>query len=256
MVSSRWSGALCAVLASSALAWGQAPPPAANARKGNEKIVGVRELDGPEQKARLLQNWTTPTGQKACQVQLLETGEMLTIVESGRAANGKTVGAQIYHWGNSTTSPDGVPTPGGTAGKTVVQALALQPSPAAMPQIVQGPEAAKLPASTPPTPSGPTGESAPACAPPPCPPTGCATGACGQGEGCPAYVYRYERVPRILFKPGCCVPVIPPYHAPNYGYHQTQWRTYPGAPAPATSADELPMEASQMPMVLPARYRY
>jgi hypothetical protein len=80
----------------------------------------------------------------------------------------------------------------------------------------------------------------------PCTPT-TAAAPC-KGDGCGAYVYRYERVPRILFKPGTCAPICPPYQAPDHGYHQTQWRSWPtSGPAPLGElppAEPLPAPAT------------
>ena len=258
MVIIKWGGILGAVLASAGLAWGQQAVPGGAGPRGGDKVVSVRETDGPEQKGRLLQIWTTAGGQRACLVQLLDSQELLTVVENpakpgGVTPGGRSVGAQIYHWGNSPAPPAGSPPPPGWMGSpsevrpTAAQAVAPQASlsrPPIQPTSAV-PEAGPV-APPPATVCTPTTSAASAA---------CATGTCK--EGCPAYVYRYERAPRIFFKPGACLPVCPPYHAPSYGYHQTQWRSW-GSEASA-AADELPLppqpEGLPTPAVVPARHR-
>lgn len=278
----HWMGALGMVLVSAGLASAQKPSLLDHLRDRPDKIVSIREMDGPEQKARLVQSWALPGGRKACQVQVLETGEMLTIVETpaaatkGGAVGAKTVGVQIYHWGNETSPPEGTPVPPGYVpkSKAVATSTSTLKTPTAaevpVPDLLQGMEAAAAAAK----PSGvrtsavktvaattpvvkPTAASAPVTVSAPvasygkedcvtCTPTTAA--APGKGDGCGAYVYRYERVPRILFKPGTCVPICPPYQAPDYGYHQTQWRSWPtSGPAPLGElppAEPLPTPAT------------
>ncbi len=139
MVRSKWKRTLAATLAWAGLAcgqqplavWAQAPAPAPLDR--TERIITVQETGKPAQKCKLLKTWRTPEGAQAYQVQALMTGELMTIVESGPTATvpSATPGTRlqaratrIFHWGESTTPPVGVPLPPTT---TVVQNM---PTPA------------------------------------------------------------------------------------------------------------------------------
>src|SRR5262245_20666412 len=110
MLTSRCGGSVFVALAVAGLAWGQGTPQARTT-----PVVTIREMDGPAQKCRLIQSWGLEGGRKASRVQVLDTGEMLTIVETGPAstpgATGRT--ADFYHWGLSDTPPPGVPLPPG-----------------------------------------------------------------------------------------------------------------------------------------------
>jgi hypothetical protein len=104
MSRSRRVAVLLALLAWSPALWAQAP---------EGPVVSIRELDGPEQRCRVIRTWTMEGGSRAWQVQVLDTAEMLTVVESGPApgAGGASMTASIYHWGLSETPPRGVPVP-------------------------------------------------------------------------------------------------------------------------------------------------
>src|SRR5262249_24479512 len=109
MVRSNWRKALLVLLASTGLVWGQpaAAPPA--------KHLTVREADQPPLKCEILKSWTTPDGAKAFQVQSVDTGEIITVVESAPAARGgghdRSAVTRIYHWGKNKTPPAGTPMP-------------------------------------------------------------------------------------------------------------------------------------------------
>jgi HEAT repeats len=119
MVRTYWNATLVAVLALPALAWGQqvsSTTPAATAP--SESLISVKEAGKPEQRCRILKVWTTAEGATARQVQALDTGEIMTIVEIGPGTAGPmAVGApqssgivtRIFHWGHSQTPPPGVP---------------------------------------------------------------------------------------------------------------------------------------------------
>jgi hypothetical protein len=156
------------------LAWSQRPtqaPPAAPAAPATrEHLITVEETGKPAQKCRLLKYWRQASGYKGYQVQAVDTGEILTILESGPPSsagtpNGgqfKAVATQIYRWGNGPNPPPGTPMP--PADAVVLAApqssswpvvaptpLRLQPTPtgstqpAPSPQIVKGAPAAPSP---------------------------------------------------------------------------------------------------------------
>jgi len=99
-----------------------------------ERIMTVRETDHSPQKCRVVKTWRMADGMHAYQVQSIESGETLTVVETGAPASAsgdtqvRTMSTRIFHWGKSITPPPGVPVPPGTA---VVQAAppAAPPSP-------------------------------------------------------------------------------------------------------------------------------
>jgi hypothetical protein len=106
MARSIWIGALVATLACTAPGWAQV--------QSQERVVTIREADRPAQKCRVLKCWKLKDGGKACQVQAIDTGEMLTIVEPAAArqvAAGGTTGkvSRIFHWGNKNTPPKDAP---------------------------------------------------------------------------------------------------------------------------------------------------
>src|SRR5262249_37928430 len=85
-------------------------------------------------KCRLLQQWTQPNGREAYQVQAVDSGEMMTVVQSGPtttavgSGQGKTMAITIYHWTGHTPHPLS-PVP-----RTTVQATHIPPMPAAVAQ--------------------------------------------------------------------------------------------------------------------------
>jgi hypothetical protein len=114
-------GSVVVGLAASGLAWGQAPlapPPVAEPAA---KVITVNEPGKPAQKCRVLKMWTQPNGGKACQVQAIESGEMLTIAQTGPSmtdiapgTQAKTMAMTIYHWAGDTP-PIGAPMAPGSA---------------------------------------------------------------------------------------------------------------------------------------------
>jgi hypothetical protein len=130
MVRTYWNATLLAVLALPALVWGQrvsptAPAPAAQ----SDQAITVKEAGKPEQRCRILKVWRTPEGATARQVQALDTGEIMTIVEIGPGGTAGAVSAsppassrivtRIFHWGHNQTAPPGVPAPPTTGGMVV-----------------------------------------------------------------------------------------------------------------------------------------
>lgn len=109
MVRSTWKKSLIASLAWAGMAWGQQPAPVPAPSK--PRTLTVREEGKAPLKCKLLNAWKTADGLRAYQVQALEGGETLTIVEvaAATAADPKAVTTRIYHWGQSTTPPPGAP---------------------------------------------------------------------------------------------------------------------------------------------------
>ena len=108
------------------------------ATKAPEEFRTIQEAGKPAQKCRVMARWQTPEGSPACQMQAIETGEILTIVEIGPASGGaKSVATRIYHWGKNTTPPAGVPVPP-TVRDPVV--LAATPAPVTQGSSVGGPQ--------------------------------------------------------------------------------------------------------------------
>src|SRR5947209_6531658 len=82
----------------------------------SERVISVKELDKPAQKCRVIKCWTEKDGSRVCQVQVIATGEMMTIQESGptqaaQASPGgfKALTTRIFHWGKGSAPPEGVP---------------------------------------------------------------------------------------------------------------------------------------------------
>jgi hypothetical protein len=110
MVRATKIGSVVVSLAASGLAWGQTAltPPAPVAEPAG-KVITVNEPGKPAQKCRLIKMWSQPGGGKACQVQTIDTGHIMTIVQSGPTApgaDGKTMAMMIYHWSGSMPHPD------------------------------------------------------------------------------------------------------------------------------------------------------
>ena len=195
-------------------------------------VVLVREGDGPERQAHLFWSWRTPEGSWAHQVQLVQTKEMLTIVErKSTSGRGQSASVQIYHWGASDVPPPDapVPLPAGIrqASRSLLEDSGPRPLPPGTP----------LPAPTLATPSVPNvetkvpfpGNTAVPLEQHPGEP-GCTLerSSCLVPCGSCRLEHYSEQPPRIAFKPGGCLPVSPPSEAPSYGYYPTQWHPYPG----------------------------
>jgi hypothetical protein len=126
MVRSLWRRTLVTSLAWASLAWAQQPPlptggsSAAPRAEKPERIFTIQEAGKPSQKCRVLKTWQTPEGVTAYQVQALDSGEVMTILEGGPSTTmpgsrpGTRVHAmatRIFHWGRDATPPDGTPMP-------------------------------------------------------------------------------------------------------------------------------------------------
>src|SRR5262249_6492997 len=103
MVRSHWIRPVVVMLAWTGLARGQAVPPALG--PGGERIVTIQVGGKPGQRCRVLRTWQQPDGSRAHQVQALDTGEIMTVEESGAASTAtnqkgqqvKAVTIQVLH---------------------------------------------------------------------------------------------------------------------------------------------------------------
>jgi len=126
MVRSIWKRTLVTTFAWAGLAWAQQPitssSPAAKPGESTAQYFTVQETGKAGQKCKILKNWKTPEGKTAYQVQALDTGEMMTIVETGTVKNVPAVQAgndsrvqavatRIFHWGLERMPPAGTPMP-------------------------------------------------------------------------------------------------------------------------------------------------
>jgi hypothetical protein len=113
----------------------------------------VQEQGKPALSCRLVKSWRTEDGNQAHQVQVIATGEMLTIVEGGDLATPlatsrprrRTVAMRIFRWGASRTAPVGVPVP---PGETIVEVPSNRmtfPVAERYPQAERPPVAERLP---------------------------------------------------------------------------------------------------------------
>jgi hypothetical protein len=109
------------MLATAGLVCGQqAPPLPASAPGAEEKTITVQEPGKAPQKCKVVRAWQTAAGAMAYQVKALDTGETMTIEESGPAAPAvapppgshmKALATRIFHWGSNNTPPEGTPMP-------------------------------------------------------------------------------------------------------------------------------------------------
>jgi hypothetical protein len=148
MVRSLWRRTLVAGLAWTGIALGQQPAsnvPAASAAKP-QRTLTVQEPGRSPLKCKLVRSWKTADGVKCYQVQAIDSGEMLTIVENGMhtqvaGTNGvQAVTTKIYHWGSSSTPPAGTPVAPPEEPKTVAA-----PKVPEQPKIVAAPKTPEQP---------------------------------------------------------------------------------------------------------------
>lgn len=99
MVRSFWVGTLVAILVCTAPSWGQGMQP--------HSFVSVKGEGGVEVKCKVLKCWTDKDGSRVCQVQEVNTGEMMTLIDEP-SSPGKT---KAFAWGSSKLSPAGLPVP-------------------------------------------------------------------------------------------------------------------------------------------------
>jgi hypothetical protein len=119
---SKWQGSLAILLACVVLACAQ-PAVTTNATEldNHDIYLMLAEPGKAPQKCRLLYCWHMEDGLKACQVQNVETGELMTIIDPPLPVDAPELIAdqpgamqpkrKIYHWGSSRTAPAGFPQP-------------------------------------------------------------------------------------------------------------------------------------------------
>jgi hypothetical protein len=151
MVRSLWRRTLVAMLASTGLVLGQhSLSPRARAADV-EKIITVQEVGKGGQKCKVMKSWIQADGTQAYQVQSLDSGEVMTIVESQTTgvpmdslpapASGsrvRAVATRIFHWGRNGAAPAGTPMP---PEMEIVQSTPMGTSPTLVTQTVPPPMA-------------------------------------------------------------------------------------------------------------------
>lgn len=115
MVCSYWRSALVVLVGWAGLAWAQTPSPAGPEAAGPAERIMVVHENGASIRCRIVHTWILPDGRTAHQLQALETGEMITIVDDAPEAGAPSGGLRglpkrIFHWGRlSRTAPAGAP---------------------------------------------------------------------------------------------------------------------------------------------------
>lgn len=110
MVWSSWKLTPLVLLLWAGLAWCQQPPRPLDTVEHGKSYLSIDEVGKPSQKCLVLQYWQMPSGDAACQVQALDTGEIIVIVDPPAGSTG-AVERQIYRWGDAKTCPEGFPAP-------------------------------------------------------------------------------------------------------------------------------------------------
>ena len=122
----KWKGTVAAAIAWAGLAWGQQPA-VAPATLECPRVITVQELGKKAQRCRVLKTWREADGMVAFEVQVISSGERMTVVESGPMSEraGSRPGSpmqamttRIYHWGGGMTPPPGAPLPPATIAVT------------------------------------------------------------------------------------------------------------------------------------------
>jgi hypothetical protein len=117
MVVAKWTGTVAAALALASFACGQtALPPTTTVEC--PRVITVQELGKAAQRCRVMRTWREPDGMIAFEIQVISTGERMTLVESSGISEraGSTPGSRlramatrIYHWPNASAPPVGAP---------------------------------------------------------------------------------------------------------------------------------------------------
>src|SRR3954468_3614068 len=103
MIRSTGIVAVVGVLACAAVVGAQAIQP--------ERLIMVTEADKPAQKCRVLKCWKDKDGNKVCQVQAIDSGEMMTLLEPGGAGGPESVArpavglTKVFRWGGEPATP-------------------------------------------------------------------------------------------------------------------------------------------------------
>jgi hypothetical protein len=129
MVRSLWKRTLVTTLACAGIVCAQQTVSTTSTAKDSKpaekamRIITVQESGKPGQKCKIVKSWKMPDGATAFQVQALDTGEMMTIVENGKpkdlqggrgSSRYQAVSTRIFHWGKNETPPAGTPVPPAT----------------------------------------------------------------------------------------------------------------------------------------------
>lgn len=106
MFRAKWTAILVAALCSAGLVLAQKPP-----SEGCPRVVTIQEGGKPPMQCRVLKTWAEGNG-AAFEVEVLATGERITLVESGpimrHNGGGKVVQevrSRIYHWAHNVPPP-------------------------------------------------------------------------------------------------------------------------------------------------------
>lgn len=145
---SRWLGVFVG-LAWTGLAWSQPGPAPTPPSGGGARFLTVQELDRPAQRCRIVKSWRQPDGSRAFQVESVNGGGTMTIVESAAPSGPGAPGApralktRIYHWGPGNMPPPEAPK--APAGEEVGR-LTPRPAPAPAAASAPAPAATSAPA--------------------------------------------------------------------------------------------------------------
>src|SRR5262245_49849372 len=83
MVRSRFKGPLVMLVVLTGIAWGPFWSAEARGQGALERTFLLREKGQPERRCKILKFWTHTDGARVYEVQAQDTGELLTVVESG-----------------------------------------------------------------------------------------------------------------------------------------------------------------------------
>ena len=83
MVRARWIGTVVAALLGAGLAWGQSPGPLTlSSDTPVDSIITIKEPNQPKVRCKLVRSWREANGAMAYEIQVLATGEKMTIVQT------------------------------------------------------------------------------------------------------------------------------------------------------------------------------
>jgi hypothetical protein len=116
MVWAKWTESLAAALTCAGLALGQETAAPVPEMPAGGQVVTIQEVGSAPQDCRVQKIWRQPDGNMAYEVQALDTGERMTIVESDAGPTTAQGGVQgkltrIFRWGRRMTAPAGIPEP-------------------------------------------------------------------------------------------------------------------------------------------------
>jgi hypothetical protein len=169
MVVVKWKGTVAAALLGGAMACAQPPAPVPMMANQAETIITLREAGQRDQKCKILKTWNRPDGSVAYDVQVLATGERMTLVE-GKPSTAETstvdhaeprgIKPRLFPWNRKetvTTSVDSTPFPGVVSAPPSPAPVVWPTTPA--PKLTNRPIANQLTVGQA-APSGPAGQDA------------------------------------------------------------------------------------------------